>query len=436
MRNKLIIILLIISILPIGIVAQNNTNSPYTRFGYGKLVDASFGRTSAMGGATLGFRSKSTINPANPASYSCIDSTSFLFEMGVSGLFSNYSLKDSLSGKISSTSKVTGNLDSFAMQFPVTKWLGMSAGIIPYSFAGYNFATKDSTKMPHPTNDSLIVRNNQTFSGSGGISQVYLGLSVDLFKRLSLGVNGYYMFGSVVNKRSVAISSTDGNITYDSFQDMEFRVNSFNMRFGLQYHQPLRQGKDMLVVGAIYEFQSPFHSTSSATTVSLVSGSTADTVASVARASDFKFELPNVYGGGISYLVDNKLLINADFQYQQFASAQFMSRKDTLNNRMKISGGVEYIHKPNGNRYIDRMSWRIGGNYTNSYINVNGFGTKDFALTAGVGFPFLHSKSVLNLNFEYGKIGSMANSLLNEQYFRLGVNLTLNENWFFKPVIH
>ena len=30
-------------------IAQNNTNSPYTRYGYGDLSDQSFGNSKAMG---------------------------------------------------------------------------------------------------------------------------------------------------------------------------------------------------------------------------------------------------------------------------------------------------------------------------------------------------------------------------------------------------
>jgi len=423
MKKKILITILIISSLSINISAQKNTNSPYTRFGYGELVDAGFGRAKGMGGISFGLRSKSMINPANPAAFSCIDSTSFLFEFGVSGLLSNFSTKNA------STTKFTGNFDYFALQFRVTKWLGMSAGILPYSFAGYNFSSQDSTRLPHPT-DTIFIRNKQTFSGNGGISQVYLGLSVDLFKRLSLGVNGYYMFGSVNNIRALDISSSEGNVAYSSFYQSELKVNSFNVRFGLQYHQPLRKKKDLLVIGAIYEFQTKLGSTFSYTLYAR------DTFPKPEEAEDLAiknaFQLPNVYGGGITYSYDNRLIIGADFQFQQFAKAKFQNVTDTLNNRMKISVGAEYIHKPTSNKYVERMSWRLGGNYTNSYINVNGRGTQNFAITAGVGFPFPRSNSVINLNLEYGRIGTTANSMLREQYLRLGVNLTLNENWFFK----
>ena len=36
-------------------IAQNNTNSPYTRYGYGDLSDQSFGNSRAMGELLLDF---------------------------------------------------------------------------------------------------------------------------------------------------------------------------------------------------------------------------------------------------------------------------------------------------------------------------------------------------------------------------------------------
>ena len=65
-------------------IAQNNTNSPYTRYGYGDLSDQSFGNSKAMGGIAFGLRDGAQINPLNPASYTAIDSLTFIFEGGVS----------------------------------------------------------------------------------------------------------------------------------------------------------------------------------------------------------------------------------------------------------------------------------------------------------------------------------------------------------------
>ena len=65
-------------------IAQNNTNSPYTRYGYGDLADQSFGNSKAMGGIAFGLRGGAQINPLNPATYTAIDSLTCIFEGGVS----------------------------------------------------------------------------------------------------------------------------------------------------------------------------------------------------------------------------------------------------------------------------------------------------------------------------------------------------------------
>ena len=137
-RKITIIIGLILSLM---IIAQNNTNSPYTRYGYGQLEDDCFSRSQAMGSTSIGLRTKNSINPNNPASYSSLDSTSFIFEMGVSGLLSNFR-----SAGTQNTS-FTGNLDYIALQSPITKWMGLSAGLIPYSYVGYNYKYTDSLKI-------------------------------------------------------------------------------------------------------------------------------------------------------------------------------------------------------------------------------------------------------------------------------------------------
>ena len=140
-------------------MAQNNTNSPYTRYGYGQLEDDCFSRSQAMGGTSIGLRTKNAINSTNPASYSSIDSTSFIFEMGVSGLLSNFH-----SGNAQNTS-FTGNLDYIALQSPITKWMGLSAGLIPYSHVGYNYNYTDSLKIPMEDKYNVY---DKTYHGTGG----------------------------------------------------------------------------------------------------------------------------------------------------------------------------------------------------------------------------------------------------------------------------
>ena len=65
-------------------MAQTSTNSPYTRYGLGELSDQHFGNSKAMGGIAYGLRNGLQVNAANPASYTAIDSLTFIFDIGLS----------------------------------------------------------------------------------------------------------------------------------------------------------------------------------------------------------------------------------------------------------------------------------------------------------------------------------------------------------------
>ena len=60
--------------------AQNGSNSSYSRFGLGTLCDPSQTANRAMGGVGYGLRNGQRVNMLNPASYSAIDSLSFIFD--------------------------------------------------------------------------------------------------------------------------------------------------------------------------------------------------------------------------------------------------------------------------------------------------------------------------------------------------------------------
>jgi hypothetical protein len=90
-----------------GSKAQNNTNSPYSKFGIGDLANTSYGRNTAIGGTGIGIRDQFFLNLKNPASLTAIDTLSFLFETGVSGAYTS-----------SSTSNATENILQWQLNTP------------------------------------------------------------------------------------------------------------------------------------------------------------------------------------------------------------------------------------------------------------------------------------------------------------------------------
>jgi len=411
-KIKQLLVLLFIVLACNLSTAQNNTNSPYTLYGYGDISDNYSGEQRAMGGVAIGSRSRTSINTTNPASYNAVDSMTFMFDMGVSMLGSRFSYNGT------STSKMNANLEYITMQFPLWKNTGFSMGVLPYSFTGYNFSTTeilDTDVYPD------TVTATRSFTGQGGVSQAYMGFSIRLLKHLSLGVNTYYMFGNNLNNRYLTFDNTEFS---SSYQSDSIKVNSFRFRYGLQYNQLFNKKHDF-TLGAFYEMKTALNATYAQSTGSIINSPTP--FENVYK----EFETPESFGVGLNYNYNKQFSVGLDYSLQNWADVKFMGVTDTLANRSRLALGTEFIPNPRGRKYFDRVTYRFGLNKSDSYYKINGqLPPKNFGITFGLGLPLRNSKSVLNASFEYGKIGS--STLLREDYLKFTLNAVINENWFFK----
>ncbi len=395
-------------------IGQNNTNSPYTRYGYGELVDVNSAEQRAMGGVAFGSRDKLMINPANPASYSAVDSTSFMFDVGFTGLLSMFSSGDN------QTTGFTSNLEYINLQFPITKWMGFSAGMLPYAFSGYNYHNVDSVAVEGHGSSSEYVNYTSQYFGNGAITQLYAGLGMQFFNHIAIGVNAYYMMGGSSNNSSVIFADTDMS-SPSSLQENKIAVSSLRFRYGLQYFHTFKKDH-ALTIGAIYEHPSPFKGDFK----QYHFGIPADTI-----SYNYGFGLPMTFGGGVNYIFKDKLTLSADYMMQAWSDALFFGKTDSLQNRHKIAAGAEYIINPRGNKYVDRMRYRAGFNIHNPYFRLDGVTPpKSFGVSLGLGLPLRTTNTMINASLEYGKVGDK--NLLRQDYFKITFNAVFNENWFFK----
>jgi len=411
-KNKLLFIAISILFISQISISQNNTNSPYTQFGFGDISDTNNGEQRAMGGVSIGSRLNTSINSVNPASYSCVDSMTFQFDLGIAGMMSHFSEGNK------GVTKANANLEYLTLQFPITKWLGFSAGALPYSFVGYSFYNNDTTVLKDISKNDTIT-SSKSFSGNGGFSQVYMGLSANLFNHLSLGVNAYYMYGTINNYRDLSFNSANG---FSSTTEINaLKANSFRYRIGAQLYNTFAQKHDV-TLGFIFEQKTKLNGNFQ----KITSGVLTDTIPPI-----YGFETPTMYGIGLYYTFDKRLSIGIDYSLQQWKDAQFFGKTDSLGNRSKLAIGVEYLPNPKGRKYSDRVRYRAGFNLSDSYFNVKGQTLpKSFGLSLGIGLPLRNSSTVLNASFEYGKVGTL--SVLNEDFYKLTFNFTFNEHWFFK----
>jgi hypothetical protein len=281
----------------------------------------------------------------------------------------------------------------------------MSAGISPYSSVGYSFVLEDSVAGRHYA---------KAYAGAGGISQVYLGLSANLFDWVALGVNAYYMFGTIDNTTSLAFSdaSVGASTMYKSLT-----MKGFRFRYGMQFFHTF--DKHSFVLGGIIEAKQKLRN--EYVQYELI---TMDYVALM----DEGFEAPMTYGGGLSYTYDNRLMLAFDYMKQNWSDVLYYNKVGTLRDRTKMSMGVEYRHNELSRNYAERMYWRVGASLIDSYVpNANGL---DFSVSMGIGLPLRMSATVVNAAIEYNRRTSMVN--IQENCLKLVVNVSVNENWFFK----
>ncbi len=412
-RIKVVFLIACLTLVQCSLLAQNNTNSPYARYGYGVLADQASGGQRGMGGIGYGLRNPKMINLLNPAAFSSVDSMTFMFDMGVTGQLSW--LKD----QSAKERNFNGNIDYVAMQFPLYKNLGMGVGFKPISYVGYESGTASS-----------VQGYSDLYSGSGGLSQVYGAISYDVFDRFSLGVSLGYLFGDI--KYNSVKNFTDVT-TYRRDLVDTMRASGFTFEAGFQYVHPLSDAS-RLVVGGVYSPKIKFSEKviHSDELLQYTSGGWAIANADRTVSTDEKFEMPQSFGLGASYQKFDKLTVGADFLMQQWADAEFFGKTDTLSNRTKFNAGAEYVIDSRSRNFFKRMHYRAGGHYADSYIKVQGSGYKEYGLSAGFGIPMLDNRSMLNVTFEYMAIRPQLKTLIDEKYFKFTVSYTFNELWFFK----
>lgn len=414
----------------------NGSNSSYSRYGLGTLDEQSQTFNRGMGGVALGLRSGKHINMQNPASYSAIDSLSFIFDVGMSLQYGQLS---------DGTNKVNArntSLSNINLGFRAARGLGMSAGFVPFSSIGYNFQNESRVGSGFTTAKPITTKTK--YVGSGGLHQIYLGAGWNPFAKMSIGANLSYVWGDYEHSMAQAFyengSASSGynaqNSTYSA------SINTYKLDLGLQY--PFRlNDTDWLIVGATYNLG---HKIGSDATLSRFT-SAQDTITRTAKDA---FSLPHTFGGGLSWTHKAQWVVAADYLREQWAGCRlpvgettatdiaYNVRTDQYLNRNRIKIGVEYTPDVlNRRRYAQTIRYRMGFNCATPYTKVNGVdGPTEYRLTAGLGLPLqtrkMAGRSVINISAEWMMRKASAAHMIKENYLMLNVGVTFNERWFMK----
>lgn len=428
LHKKIIGTVLLASLYVAPAIAQSGTNSPYSQYGLGQLSEQTSGFNRGMNGLGLGFREHNQVNYINPASYSSIDSLTFIFDAGLSGQVTNFSENGQ--------KKNANNADfEYAVAaFRASKHLGVSFGIIPFTNIGYNYSISG-----YLNGDKSTTFTN-TYNGSGGMHQIYLGAGWEFVKGLSIGTNVSYIWGDI--DRSVVNSYSDGYINTLS-KYYTATISNYRIDFGLQYTLPLNK-KNSLTLGLTYGLGHKLNSDPSCMVIST------NTTTTVADTTSFTvnngLEIPTSFGAGLTWNNNNKLKLGADFTYQKWGDTKFPVYKvindvpsyslsdEYYSDRYKLTIGGEFCNNETSRNFIDRIRFRAGASYASSYYKVNGQdGPDEISVSVGFGIPIVNAynnRSILNISGQW--VRSEAPGMLKENTFRINIGITFNERWFMK----
>ena len=405
--------------------------SPYSVYGIGDLSNAGNAYTKSMGGIGIANRNKRFINPLNPAAISARDTLSFMADFGFS------ENNKYLAQNAFSSANNTFNINDFILSFPIWKSSAFMVGIAQYSDVGYDFSSIEE--------DPAIIGNTGNISynayGQGGIYQVFAGASATFWKRLSIGAEAIYYFGTIDKVTNTEFSKSSYR-TINAGYTLQLR--GFTGKFGIQYEQ--RLGSEISVVlGATYKPSTNMKGYSQDYSYAVMSELT-DTL----RNNDFKIgkesglRFGDEIGVGLSLKGGDKWAVEFDYTRSNWHDSGFDTHKGFMVNGSGISfssvtgqsfrAGFEFVPNRNDIRYYyKRISYRAGLYHEQSYYALNGKGVTNSGITIGLTLPVFRWYNGISLGVDLGQRGSMKNDMVRERYINFNVGFNLHDIWFQKP---
>lgn len=416
--------LTILIVVPTIISAQTLTNSPYSRYGIGDMKFQGLGNSKAIGNTSVGNRSPYYINKLNPASYSAFRKNTFLMEFGIESKVTYFETDNDT--QISEYS----NLSNIAAGFQIFDWWSTSFGLLPVSGVGYKATSYDSLYVE----DSYSTINT-TYTGEGGLNEIYWGNAFTAYKKFSLGVNTSYLFGST--DQTIFTHISESGFASGTTTKNRALLKGFKYQLGFQYNDTIKSKTDddknilSFTLGANFENTTTLYAHNTQQIIQLTSyiNNWEDTLVNDTLTNG-KVILPRAIGFGASAKFYDKLTLSADFNMQFWDDFSFIGEKQPLTNSFAVGVGMEYCNSPVSTIYRKTLRYRLGGYYANTHLKINDTQLADYGVTFGMGIPV--KTTMINTSFQLGTRGTMQNNLIKESYVLLNINFSLYDTWFVK----
>jgi hypothetical protein len=409
-KNLMIAVVLLVTIT--GYSQEGATASPYSFYGIGTQQFKGTAENRSMGGLST-YSDSLHLNIVNPAALGKLRFVTFT----VGGSQSVRTIKDASNENNASTTSI----DYLALGFPVSRRLGVSFGLMPYTSVGY--------KIDDGTEEAF-----NRFSGKGGLNRVFLGAGYRVAKGFNVGLNVNYNFGNIQNESL----RTQEDVELGTRERNRSDLSGLTFDIAAQYQAKLNE-KLTIYSSASYV---PGSDVSSENTRDISSvlfnslGLVQDLDTREIDVPDTDFEFPSSVTLGLGVGEANKWFLGAEYTQQK--SSNFTNRTFTLDNAVfedasQFRLGGFYIPKYNSvTSYWQKVNYRAGLRYEESGIVIQNEAINEFGISFGLGLPAGRLFSNANVGFEYGQRGTTNANLVEETFFNVYLSFSLNDIWFQK----
>jgi hypothetical protein len=426
MRNKLIIVTFIsLFLFAFTATGQKLINSPYSRFNIGTLQPAGSFRSLGMGGTGTAIRDNNSIYFTNPASYSSVDTISFLFDFGF-----DYG-RNFITDGVSKYTSGDINFHHLVIGFPIKKGWGFSAGIVPMTSGFYKITEEvKSTDAGYDPNIGSYIINH---IGDGGLTKFFIGSGLKINKHFSIGANFVVVSGQLnrTNQLTFNQSSDYYTVFHDDKED-KLQLNGINFDYGIQYTTSFKNDY-FLNIGASLNTGNNYKSKYSQYSLKYSAVGVVDTISNISDNSS-KTYIPGTFKVGISVGKTNKFTTGIDYIATKWSALKTPESAQNAADTKTFLFGAEYIPDKFSNySYFSSIEFRIGAHIGNNYLILNGEQIKENGVSFGVGLPLPRTPSKANLFVDYTrKSGFQSSALHHEDYVSFGISLNMYDWWFMK----
>ena len=422
MRNKLIIIIYIsLFVFASAASGQKLIDTPYSRFNLGTLQPQGSFRSLGMGNTGTAMRDNSSIYFSNPASYSSLDTLSFIFDFGLD--YGRNTISDG-SSKFSSEDLTFHHL---IMAFPLSRGWGLALGIIPMS-SGYYQITQTVTSAD-PGYDPNVGEYTINHSGDGGITKYFIGSGIRITKNISIGANMTLLSGML--KRDNSFVFSDFYNAFHNNSEENLQLDGIGFDYGIQYTASLKNNY-FLNIGVSLSGGTNYPSKYNQLSIKYTAYGVTDTVSYVPNNSAKTF-IPSTLSLGVSFGKKNKFTTGLDFVTTKWSAAKIPGSTGYAADTRELRLGAEFIPDKFSNySYISRIQYRIGGHIGDNYLIINGSQLKEYGASFGIGLP-LRLGTMTNMFVDFTRrMGSPSSSFHSEDYLTAGISINFYDFWFVK----